>query len=160
MAAKYPKPLCEEIVKGPGDVVANQQLNEKIRRQNVHLFFQSPFFATQDQSEEEFEGPEADEPELPAQNNTKNENPLTTAEIQLIAKLHTNLSHPPSEQFLRVLQAAGAKDTVLAYFKYDFTCETCRLQRLPKSRRKAAVPPVEYGGSWFQFPSIEFGSRC
>lgn len=68
--------------------------------------------------------------------------PITSHEIQMLRKVHVNLSHPPMEQFLWILRAAGAKSRVIDYARNKFQCDHCDLQRQPKSRRKAAVPPT------------------
>ena len=85
---------------------------------------------------------ESGEVEGPPQEMHPREMPKPTQrEVQMITKLHVNLSHPPRDQFLRILKAAGTKAHILKFVRDEMTCQHCDLQRQPRNRRKSAIPP-------------------
>ena len=74
---------------------------------------------------------ESGEVEGPPQEMHPREMPKPTQrEVQMITKLHVNLSHPPRDQFLRILKAAGTKAHILKFVRDEMTCQHCDLQRV------------------------------
>ena len=152
LAAQYPPELCEQVIKGLRDSIAHEQKVTFMSKQDHSSMFLHPmciplnsvqFSGVAGVEEEDADPPQEEEVEETEKPRKKDSSePLEESEKQLVRKLHTNLSHPPRDQFLRVLQAAGVRTSVLAYVRHEFSCETCDLQRMPKSRRKAALPPT------------------
>ena len=64
-----------------------------------------------------------------------------TARVKaLVQKLHVNLGHPQTEQFIEVLRAAQSKPEVLEYVRNHFHCDACEAQKRPPERRRVAMP--------------------
>ena len=48
---------------------------------------------------------------------------ITEAQKRLVHKVHVNTGHPPQDQFLRMLKAAGTHEHVLKYVREEYVCE-------------------------------------
>ena len=62
------------------------------------------------------------------------------AQTALVRRVHTNLGHPATDQFLRVLRAAKALPEVTRYVRDEFRCAGCDSNSRPRARRRAAMP--------------------
>ena len=140
-AAVYPPAFCETVVKLVRKSIEVGQVDSKISYQKGRIALAS-FPVRPSVAEDEEEGaPEEIEDQGVDVSHAELGN-ITEQEKNLVRKVHVNMSHPSRDQFLRILKAAGAKDRVLHYVKEHFQCDHCDLQRFPKSRRKAAIPPT------------------
>eukprot|EP00959_Pyramimonas_sp_CCMP1952_P036565 765146-Pyramimonas_sp.AAC.1 len=64
-----------------------------------------------------------------------------TARIGAMAhKLHVNLGHPQTDQFIQVLRAAQSKPEILEFVRNHFKCDACEAQHRPPERRRVAMP--------------------
>ena len=140
-AAVYPPAFCDTVVRLIRKSIEVGQVAAKKSYQKGRIAFAS--FPVQPSAEEDEEGGLPDDDEDQGQDISHAElGKITEQEKNLVRKVHVNMSHPSRDQFLRVLKAAGAKARVLHYVKEHFQCDHCDLQRFPKSRRKAAIPPT------------------
>lgn len=65
---------------------------------------------------------------------------VTESQKRSIMKVHTNTGHPPRDQMLRMMKAAGALPRVLEYIRDEFHCDQCALRRGPANRRRTHCP--------------------
>eukprot|EP00971_Amphidinium_carterae_P352873 6492759-Amphidinium_carterae.1 len=77
-----------------------------------------------------------EEEENQEQENERAEDILSTAEKELVHKVHVNSGHPPRELLHRALAAAGCKPAVLRYIRRDYECPTCLSGARQQLRRK------------------------
>eukprot|EP00971_Amphidinium_carterae_P289001 5738574-Amphidinium_carterae.2 len=65
---------------------------------------------------------------------------LTTAEKELVHKVHVNAGHPTREHFHRALAAAGCRPSILRYIKRDYERPQCLSGARQQLRRKISFP--------------------
>lgn len=65
---------------------------------------------------------------------------MSSGDKQLVKKLHNNLGHPSTEDFVRALRMARARSEVIKYVKEEFKCSLCEAHQLPKAARPATLP--------------------
>ena len=141
-AEKYPKKLCEAMIKGfkedvgeSGSVVLafdlEDALDQEVEREETEHPAQEPEILRGEAEAEEEEEDEEDEP-LPRG--------VSDADKRKIRKLHNNLGHPSKESFLRALRVARARPEVIKHVKERFRCEVCEAHTLPKAARPSMLP--------------------
>ena len=140
-AAVYPPAFCETVVKLVRKSIEVGQIASKMSHQKGRIALASFPVRPSVREDEEEEAPEEIEDQGEDISHAEL-GKITGQEKNLVRKVHVNMSHPSRDQFLRILKAAGAKARVLHYVKEHFQCDHCDLQRFPKSRRKAAIPPT------------------
>ena len=62
--------------------------------------------------------------------------------VRVVQRLHRNLGHPTTEQFLLLLESRGASHQVPQAAR-DFTCVSCQRYRKPNSAAPAAIPTAK-----------------
>ena len=124
-AQVYPPRLCEVIA----------QSTWERSRHHGNPSFLAGFEGEIDEIEDE-ENPT----EIPRQEGEAHERRVSEQQKRLITKVHVNTGHPPQEQFLRMMRAAGAHEHVLKYIKEEFNCDQCSMKNKPSNRRRAHCP--------------------
>ena len=119
-AQHYPDALCEVIANTTKQITSGAP---------VMTFFED------DHQEERLEDEVPEEPNL-----RQAEQPVTESQKRLVTKVHVNTGHPPPDQFLRMLKAAGCLDNVLKWAKEEFKCDQCSQKTRPSNRRRAHCP--------------------
>ena len=77
--------------------------------------------------------------------NRENEVYVSTEEISNrekveVLRAHVNLGHPHEREFVRLLRAAGTKESILQYVLREFSCAGCAKERRPPTRLPSATP--------------------
>ena len=65
---------------------------------------------------------------------------ISEADRRKIKKLHENLGHPSTEDFVRALKMARAREEVWRYVKTEFKCGLCQSHQRPELNRPATIP--------------------
>ena len=63
----------------------------------------------------------------------------TPLQQRLILQVHTNLGHPETRDFLRVLKAGKVRQSVLQWVRTSFKCLACAQRQWPKARHPASA---------------------
>ena len=90
--------------------------------------------------EEEIEDEEDEVAEENPEAESREDQPLSQEQKEMVKRLHVNLGHLPVERMITMLKAAKAQPRVLKFVKEKFSCETCMKQRKEIRRRRAAIP--------------------
>ena len=92
------------------------------------------------EEEEEEENPGATAGGIEGKEQTIPARQITEAQKRLVHKVHVNTGHPPMDQFLRMLKAAGTHEHVLKFVREEYACEQCGVKVRKDNRRRAHCP--------------------
>ena len=122
-------PTLTEVFEGDGDEEGSDledRLDEEVDRAGQHLpgrIVASPDDPDSDEDEEE------DETAPPRGGGVPRG--VSEADKRKIKKLHANLGHPSTEDFVRALRMARAREEVWRYVKSEFQCDICESHQNP-----------------------------
>ena len=127
-AQVYPPKLCQAIA---------ESVQKLAVQAPCPTFWITPSFATEEvepNEDEEMNG------EPMSESLERTEATVSSHQKQMIMKVHINTGHPPMDQFLRMMRAAGAHEHVLKYIRDEFKCDQCSTRNRPANRRRAHCP--------------------
>jgi hypothetical protein len=132
-------PAFNEVFEGDGEEEGSDledRLDEEVDCAGQHL--PGRIVASPDDPDSDEEDQEEDESTPPRGGGVPRG--VSEADKRKIKKLHANLGHPSTEDFVRALRMARAREEVWRYVKSEFRCDICESHQKPKLNRPATIP--------------------
>ena len=132
-------PAFNEVFEGDGEEEGSDledRLDEEVDCAGQHL--PGRIVASPDDPDSDEEDQEEDESTPPRGGGVPRG--VSEADKRKIKKLYANLGHPSTEDFVRALRMARAREEVWRYVKSEFRCDICESHQKPKLNRPATIP--------------------